>query len=47
MGNSNCNCSGMEGKKAQLQEGVKLSGSRDARHRRTSCKGMKFALVMR
>ena len=32
----------MEGKEAQLQEGVKLAGSRNATGRRTPCKGVKL-----
>ena len=30
----------MEGKKAQLQEGVKLAGSRNARDKTTPCKAL-------
>ena len=37
----------MEGQKAHLQEAVKLAGDRDARDRRTPCKGVNFHLVMR
>ena len=37
----------MEGKKAQLQEGVKLAGYRNVRDRKMPCKGVKFHLVVR
>jgi len=37
----------MEDKEAQLQEAVKMGGGRNTRDRTTSCKGVKFALVMR